>query len=97
MRQKTRELLRNAIESGSYAEAEELLAIYRGEMLAAWDAAGLGAQRVAVSAEVHQLLQWARSATLAGRSHIQNKLVCISRRTSYAGTFRRLERLELDA
>ena len=97
MRPRTPELLRSAIESGAYAEAERLLAIYRDEMQAMWEAAGSVALRESVAAEVHHLLAWARSTTLAGRSHMQNKLICISRHASYAGVLRHPDQLELDA
>lgn len=81
----TVELLRNAVSSGAYPEAERLLGVYRGEMQAEWEAALSPAQRDAIAAEVGELLEWARVATLAARSHAQHKLVYLSRRRAYAG------------
>ena len=83
MRQGTAELLREAVTAGAYGEAERLLAAYRGEMQAAWDQAHSRKQREVISAEVGDLLQWARSATLAARAHAQGKLIHLLRRRTY--------------
>src|SRR5438874_670595 len=97
MQSKTPELLRTAVAAGAYAEAERLLATYRSEIEAVWEAAGFGEQRDAIAAEVGALLQWARSTTLAARSHAQSKLIHLSRRSTYAQTTKKLDHLELDA
>jgi hypothetical protein len=97
MRPRTAELLRIAVAAGAYVEAELLLAMYRSEMQASWEAATSPEQRGAISTEVSVLLQWARSTTLAARSHAQSKLIHLSRRSAYAGTVRKMDPLELDA
>jgi hypothetical protein len=84
----TVKLLRAAVSSGAYAEAERLLGIYRGEMQAKWDTAASPAQRAGIAAEVSELLEWARTATLAARSHAQRKLIYLSRRKAYAAISR---------
>jgi hypothetical protein len=84
----TVELLRAAVSSGAYAEAERLLGLYRGEMQAEWHAAASSAQRAAIAAEVSELLEWARTATLAARAHAQRKLIYLSRRRAYAAISR---------
>ena len=97
MQLRTAELLRMAVAAGAYAEAERLLALYRNEIHATWDAASAGEQRDAISTEVNALLQWARNTTLAARSHVQSKLIHLSRRNTYSGTARKFDQLELDA
>ncbi len=84
----TVELLRTAVSSGVYPEAERLLGIYRGEVQACWEAAATPAQRDAIVADVGGLLEWARTATLAGRAHAQRKLIYLSRRKAYAADSR---------
>jgi hypothetical protein len=84
----TVELLRRAVSSGAYQEAERLLGVYRGEMTARWEEAGSAEQRAAVVAEVGDLLGWARTATLASRAHTQRKLIHLTCKKAYS-TFSR--------
>src|SRR5258708_9084111 len=91
MRPRTADLLRTAVASGAYVEAELLLAMYRSEMQATWEAATSPQQRSAISTEVRDLLRWARSATLAARSHAQSKLIHLSPRSAYAGTAAKMD------
>jgi hypothetical protein len=81
----TVELLRNAVSSGAYTEADRLLGVYRVEMQAGWEAASSAEQRAAIATEVGSLLEWARTATLAARSHAQRKLIHLTHRNAYAG------------
>jgi hypothetical protein len=97
MPSKTADPLRSAIAGGSYLEAERLLKTYRGEMQANWEAAVSPKQRRAIATEVGDLLEWARSATLAARSHAQGKLIRLSRRTAYTRTQPKPGQLELEA
>ncbi len=85
MPSRTVELLRAAVASGAFAEADRLLGVYRGEMEANWHAAASPAQRAAIASDVTALLEWARTATLAARSHAQSKLIHLTRRKAYAG------------
>ena len=85
MPSRTVELLRTAVSSGAYGEADQLLGVYRGEMEANWQAAASPEQRAAIAADVTELLEWARTATLAARSHAQSKLIHLTRRKAYAG------------
>jgi hypothetical protein len=77
------DLLRRAVSSGAYREAERLLGVYRGEVQARWEAAASAEQRDAVAAEVRDLLGWARTATLAGRAHTQRKLIHLTCKKAY--------------
>jgi hypothetical protein len=79
----TVELLRTAVTSRAYAEAERLLGIYRGEMQVCWAAAVSPEDRAAIAAGVGDLLEWARVATLAGRAHAQRKLIHLTRTQAY--------------
>jgi len=81
---RTVKLLRGAVSSGAYAEAERLLGDFREEMQARWKAATSAEQRAAVVAEVNDLLEWARTATLAGRAHAQRKLIHLTCKKAYA-------------
>jgi hypothetical protein len=81
---RTIELLRGAVSSGAYAEAERLLGAYRGEMQARWQAAASAEQRAAITAEVNDLLEWARTATLAVRAHTQRKLIHLTCKRAYS-------------
>jgi uncharacterized membrane protein len=80
---RTTELLRRAVSSGDYPGAERLLGVYRGEMQARWQAAASAEQRAAIAAEVAELLEWARTATLATRAHTQRKLIHLTCRKAY--------------
>jgi hypothetical protein len=84
----TVELLRSAVSSGAYPEAERLLGVYRGEMQASWEATTSSEQRAAIAAEVGEVLEWARTATLVARSHTQRKLIHLARRNAYAADSR---------
>ena len=81
----TVELLRGAVSSCAYSDADRLLEVYRVEMEAKWRAANCPEARAAIETEVHELLEWARTATLATRAHSQRKLIYLTRRSAYAG------------
>ena len=80
---RTVERLRSAVASGAYLEAEGLLGDYRSEMQAKWEAASSREQRAAIASEVGDLLNWARTATLAARSHAQRKLIHLTCKKAY--------------
>jgi hypothetical protein len=77
---------RSAIASGAYWTAEELLVTYRGEIERRWSAAASDTERSDIKNEVDALLSWARTMTLARRSHTQAKLVRLNSQRAYAGT-----------
>jgi hypothetical protein len=79
----TVEQLRKAVSTGDYQGAERLLGEFRDEMQARWQAAASAEERTAVAAEVGELLEWARAATLAGRAHAQRKLIHLTCRKAY--------------
>ena len=79
----TTDRLRSAVSSGDYLQAERLLGDFRQEMTANWRAAASAEQRAAIVADVSDLLEWARIATLAGRAHSQRKLIQMTCRTAY--------------
>jgi hypothetical protein len=83
LKSRTAELLRRSVCSGDYPEAERLLGDYRVEMQAKWEAATSREQRAAVVAEVNDLLEWARTATLAGRAHTQRRLIHLTCKKAY--------------
>ena len=83
-RSRTIELLRRAVSSGAYPEAERLLGDFREEMQARWDSANSAAERATVAAEVGDLLEWARTAALADRAHAQRKLIHLTCKKAYA-------------
>jgi hypothetical protein len=83
LKSRTVELLRRAVSSGDYPGAEGLLGDFRCEMQAKWDAAASADERAAVVAEVGELLDWARTATLAARAHTQRKLIHLTCRKAY--------------
>jgi hypothetical protein len=76
------------VSSGDYPEAELLLGGFRQEMQACWEAAASAEQRAVVVAEVSDLLEWARIATLAGRAHSQRKLIQMTCRKAYTANSR---------
>jgi|HubBroStandDraft_4_1064222.scaffolds.fasta_scaffold640206_2 hypothetical protein len=91
-------LLCAAVNARDYQEVDRLLDVYRSEVEACWKVATTRDEQIAISTEVIGLLQWARSATLAARSHAQGKLIQLSRRSAYARmSLHKRERLELDA
>jgi hypothetical protein len=75
--------LRRAVSSGDYTEAGEMLGDFRKEMQAMWEAAASAEERAGIVAEVSDLLEWARTATLTGRAHAQRKLILLTRRNAY--------------
>jgi hypothetical protein len=82
---RTVERIRAAVSSGSFAEADRLLGVFRAEMQTNWEAATSPEERARIAADVNSLLEWARTATLAARSHAQRKLIHLTRRNAYAG------------
>jgi hypothetical protein len=80
---RTVELLRRAVSTGAYPEAERLLGDFREEMQTRWQAATSAEQRSAIVGEVNDLLEWARTATLAARAHSQRKLIHFTCRRAY--------------
>ena len=70
-------------------QAEEMLGDFRAEMQASWEAADSADERAAIVAEVSDLLEWARTATLAGRAHSQRKLILMDARSAYSEGYRR--------
>lgn len=97
MRFKTAEKVRLAISAGRYSEAGQLLEQYRREVEAGWREASSEQERSVIARQVTGLLEWARAATLAGRSHTQNKLIQMSRRGAYTPAAPSPNGLELDA
>ncbi len=83
LQSRTVEPLRSAVSSGAYPEAERLLGGFRAEMQARWMAASSAEERAAIRAEVGDLLAWARTASLAGRSHVQRKLIHLTCKKAY--------------
>jgi len=90
------ELFRNAVSAGAFAEAEQLLEGYRHEVEASWNAAS-HEQRLAIATEVNSTLEWARTATLAARSHTQRKLILLRRESAYTPSVRNNEVLNINA
>jgi hypothetical protein len=84
----TVELLRSAVSSGDYPEAERLLGDFREEMQTGWVAATSVEQRALIVAEVGGLLEWARTATLAARAHAQRKLIHLACKKAYTASLR---------
>lgn len=88
---------RSAVSAGAFSEAEQLLESYRQDVEAAWSAAASDEQRLAIATEVCEVFEWARTATLAARSHTQRKLILLSRESAYTPGIRSNEVLHLDA
>lgn len=88
---------RNAVAAGAFSEAEQLLESYRREVEASWKAATSDDTRLAIATEVCEVFEWARTATLAARSHTQRKLILLSRECAYAPGIHSNEVLHLDA
>jgi hypothetical protein len=91
------ELFRKAVSAGAFLEAEQLLEMYRRYVEAFWKAATSEEEQQAISTEVSSTLEWARTATLAARSHTQRKLILLSRDSAYTPGIRKSEVLNLDA
>jgi len=85
------ELFRRAVSAGAFLEAEQLL------VEASWRVATSGDQRIAIAMEVSAVFEWARTATLAVRSHTQRKLILLRRESAYTSSPRKNEVLNLNA
>jgi hypothetical protein len=90
-------LFRVAVSAGAYAEAEQLLESYRHDVEASWSAATSDDQRLAIATEVSEVFEWARTATLAARSHTQRKLILLGRESAYTPGIHANEVVHLDA
>lgn len=88
---------RKAVSAGAFAEAEQLLEAYRRDVEACWNAATSDDTRLAIVTEVSEVFEWARTATLAARSHTQRKLILLSRESAYTPGRGNTEVLHLDA
>ena len=91
------ESFRKAVSAGAFLEAEQLLERYRRDVEASWEAATSDDQRLAITMEVSSTLEWARTATLAARSHTQRKLILLRRESAYMPSIRKNEMLNLNA
>ena len=91
------DLFRKAVSAGAFAEAEKLLESYRRDVEAAWHAATSDDTRLAIATEVSEVFEWARTATLAARSHTQHKLILLRRERAYTPSIRKNEVLNLNA
>jgi hypothetical protein len=91
------ELFRRAVSAGAFLEAEALLETYRRDVEASWNAATSGDQRLAIAMEVGEVFEWARTATLAARSHAQRKLILLRRESAYTPGIRNKGLLSLNA
>jgi hypothetical protein len=88
---------RSAVSAGAFSEAEQLLESYRRDVEASWHAATSDEERLAIAMEVSEVFEWARTATLAARSHTQRKLILLRRESAYTPGIRNNEVLHLDA
>ena len=91
------ELFRKAVSAGAFAEAEQLLEGYRHDVEVSWEATTSDDGRLAIATEVSSTLEWARTATLAARSHTQHKLILLRRESAYTPSIRQNEVLNLNA
>ena len=91
------ELFRKAVSAGAFSEAERLLESYRHDVEASWEAATSDDHRLAIATEVNSTLEWARTATLAARSHAQRKLILLRRESAYAPSICKNDVLNLNA
>ena len=91
------DLFRSAVSAGAFSEAEQLLESYRRDVEASWNAATSDDQRLAIATEVSEVFEWARTATLAARSHTQRKLILLRRESAYTPSIHNNEVLHLDA
>jgi|SRR6185369_12061124 len=91
------ELFRKAVSAGAFAEAEQLLEGYRRAVEVSWEATTSDDERLAIATEVTSTLEWARTATLAARSHTQHKLILLRRESAYTPSIRQNEVLNLNA
>ena len=91
------ELFRKAVSAGAFPEAEQLLERYRREVEVSWEAAASDDERLTIATEVSSTLEWARTATLAARSHTQRKLVLLRRESAYMPSICKGDVLNLNA
>jgi hypothetical protein len=91
------DLFRSAVSAGAFLEAEQLLESYRRDVESSWNAAMSDEQRLAIALEVSETFEWARTATLAARSHTQRKLILLRRESAYTPSMRHNEVLNLNA
>jgi hypothetical protein len=91
------DLFRSAVSAGVYSEAEQFLEKYRRDVEDSWAAATSDEQRLAIALEVSATFEWARTATLAARSHTQRKLILLSRESAYTPGPGNSEVLHMDA
>ena len=91
------DLFRSAVSSGAFLEAEQLLESYRRDVELSWNAATSDEQRLAIATEVSETFEWARTATLAARSHSQRKLILLRRESAYTPGLHNNEVLNLSA
>lgn len=75
---------RDAINTGSPGEAEQVLEALRIEVEASWRAATSTVERSAISSEVTGLLEWARQTIVVRRAHAQTRLSRLTRQNAYA-------------
>jgi len=97
MQSPTKAVDRKAVAAGAFLEAEPLLEMYRRDVEACWGAATSDEQRLAIAGEVSSTLEWARTATLAARSHTQHKLILLRRESAYTPSIREKAFLNLNA
>jgi hypothetical protein len=91
------DLFRSAVSAGAFLEAEQLLESYRRDVESSWRAATSDEQRLAIAMEVSTTFEWARTATLAARSHAQRKLILLRRESAYTPSIPNSGVLNLDA
>ena len=91
------ELFRKAVSAGASADAEQILEGYRRDVEVSWEAATSDEQRLAIATEVSSTLEWARTATLAARSHTQHKLILLRRESAYTPSICKNDVLNLNA
>jgi hypothetical protein len=91
------DLFRKAVSALAFAEAEQHLESYRRDVETSWHAATSDDTRLAIATEVIEVFEWARTATLAARSHTQRKLILLRRESAYTPAIGADEVLHLDA
>ena len=91
------DLFRSAVSAGAFPEAEQFLEVYRRDVETSWNAATCDEQRMTIALEVGEVLEWARTATLAARSHTQRKLILLRRESAYTPSIRKKASLILNA
>jgi hypothetical protein len=91
------DLFRKAVSAGAFPEAEQFLEVYRRDVETSWNATTCDEQRMAIATEVSDVFEWARTATLAARSHTQRKLILLRRESAYTPSIRKKASLILNA